>query len=202
MNAADLVFDAMGTNCIPFLLNEVRRKESGFNKVYGWFYSMFPSILQSKLRPPLSPYYTQRIALSHLQHMLRKLDYVASDLMAIVPGIADDITREQAYDTVEILAVRLDDVERKKTYFVAFLRDADFHIQLKSAVMLSRVDSSVTNGIPILINAVTNKSLMNSTFPTRGPGWIPNQALMRQKMAYESLRKVAPLLADHYHIAE
>lgn len=197
MNAARVAFDAMGTNCVPFLLDKVRRGETGFKKFYWWVYPKFPSMLRSKLRPPLSPYYTHKIALWHLQQMLPKLDYVASDLMAIVPGIADDITREQAYDTVERLAEKMDDVEKKKVYFMALLGDPDFSIQLKSAVILSRLDGSLTNGIPILINAVTNKSLMNSTFPPQGPGWMPSQAPIRQRTAYEALSRVAPLLAGH-----
>jgi hypothetical protein len=34
---------------------------------------------------------------------------------------------------------------------------------LEAAVLLARIDSWVTNGIPVLLNAVTSKSLVAST---------------------------------------
>ena len=202
INAAREAFDAMGTNCVPCLLDRVRRRETVWKKFYCWIYPSFPSMLRSKLRPPLRPYYTQKIALWHLEQMKPKLDYAASDLMAIVPEIADDKTREQAYFTVESLAERIHDVRKKKAYFLGFLGDPDFRIQLRSAIMLARLDSSLTNGIPILINAVTNKSLMNSTFPPTIQRGIPSQAPIMQRMAYEALSTVVPSLADNYRIAK
>src|SRR5690348_1407228 len=64
MNAARVAFNAMGTNCVPYLLDEVRRPETIRRKFYCWVYPKLPSLLTSKLTPPpLRPYYTQMIAL-------------------------------------------------------------------------------------------------------------------------------------------
>jgi hypothetical protein len=205
MKAAQVAFDAMGTNCVPYLVDKVRTEETIVHRAYSKICSKLPSMAQKILKRPSNPSDDQKIALWHLRNMVSRLDYMASDLMAIVPRIRDDRVREQAYDTIDHLAVRLRDVEKKKAYFLSFLGDRDFRIQLNSAIMLSRVDRSCTSGIPILISALTNKSLMDSTFrdpfsayrPVSG-GPMTSQVSFRQKAAFEALSTVAPLLADQY----
>jgi hypothetical protein len=202
MKAAGVAFEAMGTNCVPFLLDRLRSHESGSNRFYGLIYPGFPSFLKSRWPRPLAPYYSHKLALWHLRNMMPKLAFAASDLMEIVPGISDDQTREQAYDMVEHLAIRLDDVGKKRAYLVGFLVDPNFALQLKAAIMLSRVDRSFTDGIPILINAVTNTSLMDSTFRSPYPGLAPDQTPFMRRTAFEALKQIAPLLAQDYCVAQ
>jgi hypothetical protein len=202
MNAARVAYDAMGTNCVPYLLDTLRKRGGAFHGFYCRLYPNLPAIIKSRLKPPLKPYYAQMIALWHLRNLSEKLDYAASDLMTIVPRLSDDNTRRQAYDVVERLAVRLNDAEKKKAYFRALIGDPNFRIQLRAAITLSDLDSSLTNGVPILINAITNKSLVDSNFDVPSAFGNFNQTAYMQRMAYESLTKVAPSTAAQYHIAE
>jgi hypothetical protein len=192
----------MGTNCVPYLLDTLRKRESAFHKFYCWVYPNLPAIIKSRLKPPLRPYYTHMIVLWHLRNMAEKLDYAASDLMTIVPRLSDDNIRRQAYDIVEGLAVRLNDAGKKRAYFTTLLADPDFRIQLNSAITLSKLDSSQTNGVPILINALTNQSLVDSSFAVPAGAGSMSQTAFMQRMAYEALTKVAPSTAAHYRIAE
>ena len=203
INDASVVFAAMGTNCVPYLLNQAQYRESFANKLLRRFYPSLPSWVQAKLRPPQPAFYVRMIAWSHLRDLAPStLDHFDTELMAIVPKITDDDARWNAYSVVKRVAIRLDDVEKKKVYFSSLLDDPDFRIQLESAVMLSRIDSSLTNGISILLTAVTNRNLMDSSFPppTMFPGKLKSSAPYRQQEAFEALGKVRPLLAERYRI--
>jgi hypothetical protein len=202
MNAARVAFDAMGTNCVPYLLDTLRKRESAFHRFYCWVYPNLPAVIKSKLKPPLKPYYTHAIALWHLRKMGEKLDYAANDLMTIVPALSDDNTRRNASSLTEGLVVRLKDAGKKNAYFTGLLGDSDFRIQLNSAITLSEVDDSVTNGIPILINAITNSSLVDSTVKSPLASGKFSETAMLQRRAYKALTKVAPSIAAEYRKVE
>jgi hypothetical protein len=155
--------------------------------------------------PPIRASYISMIAAMHLREMEREgtLSSLPDELIAIVPRLTDDNIRHSVFLMTIILAVRLDDIEQRRGFFLSFLDDPDFRIRLKSAVMLSRVDASLTNGVPILLQAVTNNSFMASTFPAiAGLPQLPNQARIEQRTAHEALNKVAPELAEQHPVPD
>jgi hypothetical protein len=47
IKAAQVAFDAMGTNCVPYLLDKVRTRETPFNRFYCWIYPRLPPQLHT-----------------------------------------------------------------------------------------------------------------------------------------------------------
>jgi hypothetical protein len=200
IESAQLAFARMGTNCVPFLLQNLRQRESKFGKLYIKVFPVLPGFVRSKLRQPLEISYIQSVTFLHLRVLPPSLDYVAEELMEILPKIKDGETRREGLGVVEPLAIRLANSGKKRAFFSQLLGDSDFSIRLEAAVLLSRIDGSVTNGIPILLNAVTNRSLMASTFVL--PPGFSDQVKIKQEEAHEALKRVSPSLARSYQITK
>ena len=191
MKNADIAFEAMGTNCIPFLLDKARVGDTSFNRFYCWVFPKLPSRLQDKMKAPVVGSYVQLIAIAHLNHLeeMVNYDYMADDLMNLTTEMSDVSNRRSAYFLAERSAIRLDDVGRKRDYFISFLDDPDFKIQLEAAITLSRIDRTFTNSIPILIAAVTNMTLVRSAYAQSisNPGFrqmrLTNPALLPSALA-------------------
>src|SRR5882724_6455490 len=79
--SAQVVFAQMGTNCVPFLLQNLRQRESKFGKLYIKVFPVLPGFVRSKLRLPLEVSYIQRVTFLHLSVFPPRLDYVAEELM-------------------------------------------------------------------------------------------------------------------------
>ena len=126
--------------------------------------------------------------------------------MEILPTIKDGNTRRQGFEgVVASLAIRLANSDKKRAFFSQLLGDSEFSIRLEAAILLSRIDSSVTNGIPVLLNAVTNRSLVASTFTSfLPPGFLDQVKIIKikQEEAHEALKRVSPSLARSYQITK
>lgn len=210
IKAARPAFQAMGTNCVPFLLEKAKTRETAFNRSYCWLHSKLPWRMQAKAGPALRATYIQMIAYMHLRSLEQKAEFMADEILASVKLIEDDRTRWRAFESTKPLAERMGDLEKKKAYFLFFLNDSNFEIQLDSAVMLSRLDNKLTNGVPILAMAMTNTAFLAtsivSQWPTNAiPFLMPdltNTIRARQKSAYEALRMVSPGMEEQLQRAE
>src|SRR5689334_7291807 len=204
MEAAEKAFAAMGTNCIPFLLAKARTRDSALERFRAWLYPKLPRPLRPK-RSTLAASYIQMIAYRHLRKGLERSSFMAEEILASIPNISDDIVRSMAFEMTKDVALRTGNIEQKTAYFSAFLHDRYFIVQLKSAVHLATVDPRLTNGLPILVNAVTNGTLVAQAIAGRVSGGLPPSfarelARRTQEEAREALEKVAPDLARRYRI--
>lgn len=149
------------------------------------------------------------IAFSHLRCFpATQLDPYASILMSIVPKIEDNSVRGSAYSVVENLAIRFDDMEKKTNYFLSFVNDPNFRQRLDASVLLSKIDNRITNGIPVLTAALTNRSLVISAYPgfrfINPPGSLRHNRIIDgvQQRAHKALDRVDPELAKQYEKPE
>jgi hypothetical protein len=53
MTDARIAFEAMGTNCVPFLLDKATTRETAFNRFYCWLHPKLPMLMKAKLKPAL-----------------------------------------------------------------------------------------------------------------------------------------------------
>jgi len=186
-DSAKVAFREMGTNCLPFLLHNLKKRETG---VGNWYTTLFPSLpvwLRSRLRPPQGAGYIKRVTLLHLSFLQDKLKPVAADLMEIRPAIRDANSRRHAFWLVLPFARESEAQEPIREFLRSALSDSESDIQLEAAIALAEVDSTVTNGLPVLLNAVTNGDLVASQN-------VPAQR--DQQRAFDALRKVAPWLSE------
>lgn len=206
-DAVAAAFEKMGPNCVPFLIQNLRKKDTRFGKFYEKHYSKFPNFWQSRTRPPESASYIQMITFIHLRKLpASAVDPHALELMAVFPEIQDPDRRFQSLDTVQTVALRREPHE-KIAFFSGLLEDSDFRLRLQAAVMLSRIDKTLTNGVPILIEGSTNRALMTSSFPQRrewlSPGRLPvnpDQAMIHQEAAHRELMRISPALAEKHPV--
>lgn len=200
IESAKLAFTQLGTNCVPFLLENLRRRESSLKVFYVNLFSKLPNSVKSKLKPPLKVSYIQMITFVHLRELLPGLDSVADELMEILPTIEDTKARSHGFRlVVGPLAIRHSSIEKRRDFFSTFLRDPSFEIQLEAAILLSQVDNSVTNGIPILLNAITNRNIVTTTVRSAGSwpsGMLQDQVKYKQRRARTALRNVSPSIAE------
>ncbi len=136
---------------------------------------------------------------------------MADEILASVRAVTDDNTRLQAFYSTRPLAESTGDTEKKLRHFLYFLDDTNFQIQIQSAVGLANIDNTITNGLPTLIRAVTNRSLVaqsiTSTYPaqvltTLPPTHVQMQIKYHQELAHGALQKVSPETADLIKVAE
>lgn len=204
---AEAVFEDMGPDCVPFLIQNLRKRETWVSESYRNIHSKLPDFIQTRTRPPRAVSYLQTVTLSHLRKLPDSaLDFHAPELMAAALGIQDPNTRYQGFYVIQYVALRGDPHE-KTAFFAALLKDPDFRLQFQAAVMLAGIDKTFTDGIPILIEGVTNRTLMTSSFPQpnfafmqRRPPVIPDQAMILQKAAHIALARVSPALAEKHAV--
>ena len=195
----------MGTTCIPFLLETAKVNETPFNRLYCEIHPTLPPFLRERISAAIPASYIQMISVDYLGRLKpQELDPFVPELMEIVPTIKNKLRREQAFEVVNDLALRIDNVETKKNYFLPFLRDPSFNIKFKAAVALSEIDNTITNGIPTLTTVLTNRSLFGSTFE----GVLYSIGTQRynevidgfQRQAHNALANINPELAIRYEI--
>ena len=190
----------MGTNCIPFLLEKARVNHTPFNRLYCEIHPKLPPFLKSWIRTPVPNAMVQNYALRHLRNMpVTQLDSYAPVLMTIAPRIENSQVQKFAYGVVDELVMKIDNVETQIDYFLPFLRDPNSNTRLNAALALSRIDNTITNGIPTLTTALTNRSSFNSTFggiyyPSNSQG-LKDLINDLQQQAYEALTIIDPELA-------
>ena len=205
--AIERAFVAMGTNGIPYLIEQARGTETPFNKIYCKIRPKLPAILKNKIWPAIPASYSQQIAFSHLKkfdpHLLGPYVF---DLMEIVPSIKRNLTRAHAFRVIEKPVLKSGDKGRITNYLLSFSDDPYFRLRLDAMIRLAWVDNTVTNGIPTLTAVLVNRSLVD---PSLSEFVIPpvNQGYKRsiggvQKPAYDALANIDPELAKQYEIQE
>ncbi len=192
---AKLAFDAMGTNCIPYLVEVAKGEETVFNRFYCRLHPKLPSFIRARIRPANTAHSIQMRAFDYLRRFeSQQLDPFASELMKIVPTIADNLSRELAFWVIETSTMGAENIEFSRDYYCEFLNDPSFNVRLEAAVVLSRVDPSITNGIDTLIFGITNNTPRGAVFLD-----FPRPSLLHtQERAYNALSLVAPEVARSF----
>jgi hypothetical protein len=133
-------------------------------------------------------------------------DFMAREILAMVREFEDDQVRWQAFNAVENLAIRTQNLEGRRAYFLSFLGDSDFRIQVESAILLSNIDNKVTNGVPVLIKALTD-NFYSQTLTSRFARIMPASQVQRmirsnEKRVYEALQNVSPAAARQVQVPD
>ena len=205
---AKIAFKAMGASCLPYLIERARANEFVFYRWYCELHPKLPEIVRKWTRPAIPAAYIQQLALSHLLSLEindpQLLDPYRSQLMEIVSGISDPTSRRAAFSLVARGLGRSTDKAQNIKFLLAFSNDSNFVLRLEAMMLLSEIDHSITNGIPTLTTALTNRSLIGSSLvvPT-APGEDSIVQLNRvvdefQERAFEALARVAPKLVIDY----
>jgi len=123
----------------------------------------------------------------------------ALSLLLLIPQIENPWVRSRALQSVEHLVSRMAEKKERTSYLLSFLQDPSFEIQLQAAIMLSRVDNTITNGLPILIVAATDTNQLtqkiraqipNKTNPLGLNSIIAGLVRTKQGLAQEALQRV------------
>jgi len=161
LSEAHIAFNAMGTNSIPYLVEKAKGTETPLNRIYCKLYPNLPTFFREMMWPAVPYSYVQMVSFGHLQNFdSLQLDPYAPELMGIVPTIKDNQIRGFAFFVMEDSAVRIDNMWSKTNYFLSFVNDPSFGIQLRSMLLLSEIDNTITNGIPALTRALSERSLV------------------------------------------
>jgi len=132
--ATRLAFDAMGTNCIPYLIRKASTRETVSNRLYCWLYKELPSRWRAKLRFPATASYIQSIAWMYIYDLELKKDTspMAKDILEAVRQIEDDRVRPEALRMAGWLVSRTYG-STAKTYLFPFLQDPRSDVQVEAA---------------------------------------------------------------------
>ena len=206
---AEVAFKAIGTNSIPYLIEKARGIESPLNKLYCMLYPLFPNTVRKWIRPATPTSLSQSMVILHLHELHQDtpqiLDPYASQLMDIVPSITDNNTRKVVFRMVENSVLKTEDTQKQINYLLSFTNDPSFAIQLDAMILLWRIDGSLTNGIPILTTALTNRSVVGTAFAASlqvGDRRYERAIDNIQKNALQVLTQISPELAKQYEIEE
>lgn len=191
---ATIAFKATGTNSIPFLINVMKTPQSRMARLYSKIHPRLPASIKGRVRPPVSVYSIQSAAFMILRGLPDTyLDPFVVDLMSIVPKLDDGSIRQLGCLVIKKAATRCGDSGKKIDYFTTLISDPSFKIRLNAAIVLSRVDNTITNGIPTLASAVTNKHLLGSVF-FGGQEYITSI----QESAYNAILVIDQRVAEQY----
>ena len=209
MDAAEDAFAAMEEECIPYLIQKLRSKDTKLDELWRGFHPKLPKAAQARFRAPVTADYVQMVSLRYLSRFgADELTPFWAELKAAVMDMPNADRRWEALQFMQTVAVWQEDGE-KVAFFVELLEDPDFRIRMRAAVMLSRIDPTLAQGFPILIEASTNRARMAQLFPQFGGGRIlngglglpwPDQARFKQREAHQALAKVSPKLAEQFPV--
>jgi hypothetical protein len=130
---------------------------------------------------------------------------MTEEILASVALVEDDSVRAVAFGSVEELVYQTGDNKSKTAYLLPFLQDPNFEIQVQAAVLLSRIDNKITNGVPILLAAASKTNLLAQAIAARISTGIPpvirtsvvtHLVRFRQGAAREGLQRMSPKRAD------
>ena len=210
MKKASIAFNAIGTNCMHYLIEKARGNETALNRWYCKLYPDLPVSLKQWIKPGIPAAYDQMLAVSYFSDLERNdrqiLDPFMSQLMDIVPIITNNNTRYAAFSLVEGSLSRARDKAQTINFFLSFSSDPSFWIRLRAMILLSEVDHTITNGIPVLTQAITNRALVSSAISGMNAQYRRQKFEMvvndHQRQAYESLARIDPDKAEEYEIDE
>ena len=131
----------------------------------------------------------------------RILDPYMSKLIDLLPAIVDNDTRGALYSLVEGSVITSGDSVKKLNYFFELIHDPSMRVRLNATIRLSEIDGSITNGIPVLIQALTNRFSVGSAFAYPFPvGSLRYDQIVDgvQERAHTALATIDPQLAARY----
>ena len=167
-NAAESAFKAMGTNGLPFLWQQLERRESALNAIYFKVHPGLPRILQTRLPRPISRSDIQYVALDHIGK-LRSLPAHWTERLALwVLGVKDDQIRYRGMGTV----MRLPGSSESNPHVIGMLnkllQDRHFLIRMEAALELKMRDYMTTNAFPVLQECIADYQLVSRSVIIRG----------------------------------
>lgn len=202
---AEEVFLSMDTNCLPFLYHTVKYPDTWLNRLYVSLHPRFPAWLKARARPPLTADYVRMLAARHLSVLARDRSYSPEELKRLLRETEEERLREQLFLALDRLHVHWSDQRSdlsREEFYTLMLEDPMFRLRLQAAIRLTQGRPASTNGIPVLLTAITNRALMTKTYPqptgALGVGAfhsVPDQAFIWQDKARLALSDVAPDLA-------
>ena len=203
MEAASAAFQKLGTNCVPYLIENLNTQDTVLTKSYFEFFSRMPKSIQSFLPSPVPK---NHIISATWLHMYTLKPAVLSEFTSQIVNEFQSLTNQTftslPYNIVKGLLKSDIDKNLSTDYLVDLLDHKDFIIRLESAIQISKVNTQITNTIPILLNSSTNRDYLLSLM--KGSGIIANlegfeqMAIRRQKEAHRALTRIAPELAEQY----
>ncbi|XOV73819.1 MAG: hypothetical protein ACFHW5_11755 [Verrucomicrobiota bacterium] len=201
INAAKVAFSNMGTNSVPYLINKIHSADSTLSKAYYELYLKIPDEIRKLLPVEVKGIYKKQIALSYLKGLpIENLDPFVIELMELYPAYKSQGSSDGYFDLIKSISKRTQHWDYKKNFFKTMLDDPDNTVRLEAAIYLSKIDRKATNGIPILLNSITNSfvSITVDTDSTRPRNRYEMFQRQRQREAHEALSRIAPELAEQY----
>ncbi len=133
---AEIAFNAMGTNCMPYLIEKARGTETRLNRWYCKLHPNLPDALRKWIRPAIPATYTQMLAVTYFcdleRHDPRIIDPFTSQLVEIAPTITNNNTRSAVFSLVEKSLGRSQDKIQSINFFLSFSDDSNFRLWLKA----------------------------------------------------------------------
>lgn len=203
IEAARIAYSNMGTNCVPYLMGRLKSSDTFWSDIYGKIFAKLPVQFQRKLTPAFDSDFVHYIAINHLTNLhINSLDPFASELIELLKNEKSKKHGNSAMFLLKKMVIRIDD-KRVKTSILCDLLDYPlFDQRLEMSILLSKTDPSKKNGIPILLNAITNRNEVYLMIIRNGlrrpPSFIDRMVTQKQEEALRALELVAPEIADTY----
>ena len=207
---AKTAFRAMGSNGVPYLIGRAQIRERAISRTYENIYPRLPKVFRQTLRPPLKASYVQSIALSHLSALpSSQLAPYAQQVIELFPIFTDKRNRQMGFNLARKLVNRSGSISLQTNFYLSLLNESDFRLRLDAAVQLSQADPTLTNGLPTLVTALTNKSLLRKSYLMPKSALSGRSAVSQdpevwnaRKRAHQALISVAPELAEQFKLRE
>ena len=154
-------FHAMGTNAVPFLLSKANVVPSAAERIHERVYSAAPLSIQRRLPAPsiYSVLRDQRRAIRLLSGVDPRgvlLGEWAGEVVRLSRTVNDRLAKGIA-TTLAMNVVRAsEDVRLQRAVYTPLFDSPEFSIRLTAALEMARIDPSISNGVPTLVEAVTD----------------------------------------------
>jgi hypothetical protein len=213
-NEADVAFQAVGTNALPFLLANLEAR--GDSALYFRLYGSAPRRIQSVLHYPISAEDIQMRVFRHLTTYKKLPEASLEALVKKVPELKHPLVRISGLTTV----YRLTEHRTPEPFILLserLLADGNFGVRLQAALGLVEKDAKGkhANAAPVLLSALEHEAeldyyLNHKAFyfrePPGSPGAAPrypseqirrlNSKEMQQKRILRAVGELAPLLSE------
>lgn len=155
-----VAFREMGTNAVPFLLSKAKAGTSVHERMYAWAYSNAPKVIQRRVKPPGDHIKVQMKALlllgSVADFRYQNLADWAGEIVSLSREANHPLVRRKAAMIAGNVVRASGDVKLQRAVYTPLLDSPEFSIGLTAALEMARIDPSITNGVPTLVEAVTD----------------------------------------------
>lgn len=167
MRQAEAAFRGLGTNAFPFLVSQLKQRESWMNPLYFQAYPRLPNFLRTRAPLPISRSDIQFMALYYLEKIKPIPAEWANQVALCIPELKDSSVRFRA---LQILAERFRGPQ-DEAWFVDLMRthlkDSQFFIQLDAAIRLSDRANTDAETFSILLRALLDYQLVSDSLSVR-----------------------------------